>query len=1038
MPLIAFHSLARKLRQALRDLRAAWQYRGERRLIHESGLFDADWYLEIYPDVAARGADPLLHYLRFGAREGRDPNSLFSSSWYMATYPEVATGGGNPLVDYIRHGVAAKRDPSPLFSTAWYLEANPDVAKAGIHPLLHFLRHGMQEGRAPKADRGATSWIPLALGAASPHGKDTQRASFDTARAAEFIAAVRSSPGHARLLAEAPLISVVLPTRNRAALLPAAIESVLAQTYHAWELLIVDDGSTDDTPAVIRHFRDDPRIQAFRATGAGVAAARNLALANAKGALIAYLDSDNSWSPEFLEIAAAHLLDRDLDLVYAAIEADDGWRRRYVGAEYEFDALARRNYIDINVVLHRRALYERRGGCDEELRRMSDWDLILRYCRESKVAYAPFIGCVYDARPTRTDRITVTEPMNWLYVVLQKHLIDWSRLAAEAPARDPRLASIVIPIYGQKDLTEDCLQSLFAVDAGYSFELILVDNGSDSATAALLDAWCARRPEIRLVRNWENLNFALGCNLGFAATRGASVVFLNNDTVVQPGWLRPLVAALDDPRIGAVQPKLLYPDGTVQSFGTVLGPQGVIPYELYRHQPGDAPQVCRRHELQMVTAACMAIRAGDFAALRGFDPMFINGQEDNDLCLRLGATTGKVCLVEPAAIVIHREGSTPGRGRFSQANRSIFAARWTGKIHADDAGIYAADGFQALDYRPDVPEWAPAGVASFRPTLSPTAAGSPASAPRLGDRDRLPSIAIKIACPSESVRDEWGDYHFAASLARALAAHGCHTRIDFLRAWSSAPDDFDCDLVLRGLERFQPKPGRPAVLWLISHPDLATADELRSYAHVFVASDLLAREFAASLPGRVEPLLQCTDPSIFYPPEGGRPAGGEILFVGNSRNIARPSVTAALAAGLDVAVYGTRWEGLIDPHHIRAANVPNEVVGDLYRAAGVVLNDHWPDMLRAGILSNRVFDVLACGIPIVSDEIAELPEGFADYIETFGPSRPIAPVIERALSESPERAAARRAFSAQVRRDHSFDRRAEVILARLRDVLRKS
>lgn len=1036
MPLIAFPSLIRKLRQTLRDLRAAWRYRAELRLIRESGLFDADWYLETYPDVAARGVDPLLHYLRHGAREGRDPNSLFSSSWYMATYPEVASGGGNPLVDYIRHGVAAGRDPSPLFSTRWYLEANPDVAKAGIHPLSHFLRHGMREGRAPRADHGTQSWIPLALGAASPHGKDTQRASFDTARAAEFVAALRSSPGHARLLAETPLISVILPTRNRAALLPAAVDSVLAQSYPRWELLIVDDGSTDGTPAVIASYRD-PRIRPLHAAGSGVAAARNTALAQAKGALIAYLDSDNAWHPEYLEIAAAHLIDRDLDLVYAALEADDGWRRRYVGAEYDFDALARRNYIDINVVLHRRALYDSRGGCDETLRRMSDWDLILRYCRNSRVAYAPFIGCVYDARPTRTDRITVAEPMNWLYVVLQKHLIDWPRLAAEAPARDPRLASIVIPIYGQKDLTEDCLQSLYAVDAGYRFELILVDNGSDSATAALLDSWCARRPEIRLVRNWENLNFALGCNLGFAATRGATVVFLNNDTVVKPGWLRPLAAALDDPRIGAVQPKLLYPDGNVQSFGTVLGPQGTIPYELYRQQPGDVPQVCRRRELQMITAACMAIRAGDFAALHGFDPMFINGQEDNDLCLRLGAATGRVCLVEPASVVIHREGATPGRGRFSQANRRIFAARWAGKLRADDAAIYAADGLQAQDYRPDVPEWAPAGLASFRPTLRPVSGAAPTAAPRLGDADRPPSIAIKIACPSAALRAEWGDYHFAVSLARALVARGCHTRIDFLRDWPNAPDDLDCDLVLRGLERFQPKPGRPAVLWLISHPDLVTADELRLYAHVFAASDALTRKFAPALPGRVETLPQCTDPAIFYPPDGNRP-GDEILFVGNSRNVARPSVTAALAAGLDVSVYGTRWENLIDRHHIRAANVPNEAVGDLYRAASVVLNDHWPDMQRAGILSNRVFDVLACGTPIVSDEIADLPAGFADYIEIFGPDRPIVAAIERALAEAPERRAARRAFSEQVRRDHSFERRAEVILTRLRDILRKS
>jgi glycosyltransferase involved in cell wall biosynthesis len=1032
--------LARRLRHLLRDLLAGRRHAAAMRLIRDSGLFDTAWYLETYPDVAARGVDPLLHYVRHGAREGRDPNSLFSSSWYMTTYAQSLGGGDNPLADYIRFGVAAGRDPSPLFSTAWYLEANPDVARSGLHPLLHFLRHGMREGRAPKVNQGALSWMPSAISVASPHGRDAQRASFDAAGADRFRDAVRRSAGHARLLAERPLISVILPTRDRARLLPTAIASVAAQTYPHWELLIVDDGSTDDTPAVIAGQRGDPRIRGFRQAGAGVAAARNLALAQAKGELIAYLDSDNAWRADFLEIAAAHLLDRDLDLVYAAIEADDGWRTRYVGAAFDLDALRKRNYIDINVILHRRALYDARGGCDESLRRMSDWDLVLRYCRDAKVGYAPFIGCRYDARLTQPDRITVAEPMNWLYVVLAKHLLDWPGLRAAAPRRTAGLASIVIPVYGQKQLTEDCLQSLFAIDAGCPFEVVLVDNGSDGETGALLDAWAARRPEITLVRNWENLNFALGCNLGFAATRGDTVVFLNNDTVVTPGWLAPLVAALREGDVGAVQPKLLYPDGRVQSFGTVLGPQGAIPYELYRGHPGDGPQVARRRRLRMITAACMAMRATDVAALSGFDPMFINGQEDNDLCLRLMELTGKTCLVEPASVVVHRESSTPGRNRFALANRRIFATRWAGKLRADDAAIYAEDGFVARDYRPDVVEWSAAGLASFRPRLEPASgvASGPATlaTPRPAMAERPPSIAIKIACPSEAVREEWGDYHFAESLARALTAMGCTVRIDFLRDWPSAPADADCDLVLRGLERFAPRPDRPALLWVISHPDLVMVDELREYTHVFSASPMLTRAWAELLPGRVETLLQCTDPGIFYPPKADDRDGG-ILFVGNSRNMRRPAVTGAVEAGLDVAVYGTRWETMIDDRHIKAKHIPNEAVGDLYRRAGVVLNDHWPDMRRAGILSNRMFDVLACGTPIVTDDVADMPAGFAGFIEVFGPDRPIAAAIDAALRESPERRTARRAFSDLVRRDHSFDQRAEVIVARARELLRR-
>jgi spore maturation protein CgeB len=112
-------------------------------------------------------------------------------------------------------------------------------------------------------------------------------------------------------------------------------------------------------------------------------------------------------------------------------------------------------------------------------------------------------------------------------------------------------------------------------------------------------------------------------------------------------------------------------------------------------------------------------------------------------------------------------------------------------------------------------------------------------------------------------------------------------------------------------------------------------------------------------------------------------------------------------------------------------------VADLYRTSAVVLNDHWPDMQRAAILSNRVFDVLACGTPIVSDEIADLPAGFSEFVIPFGPDRPIGRAITQAMGEDAERRTARRAFAETVRRDHSFDRRAATIVERAKMLLSK-
>jgi glycosyltransferase involved in cell wall biosynthesis len=131
-------------------------------------LFDTSWYLERNPDVTRAGTNPLAHYLRRGAAEGRDPNPVFDTSWYLERNPDVAAGGFNPLEHYLRHGAAEGRDPGPGFNTSFYLQANPDVRAAGLNPLEHYLGHGRAEGRAPlppppdaKA-REATARPPLA------------------------------------------------------------------------------------------------------------------------------------------------------------------------------------------------------------------------------------------------------------------------------------------------------------------------------------------------------------------------------------------------------------------------------------------------------------------------------------------------------------------------------------------------------------------------------------------------------------------------------------------------------------------------------------------------------------------------------------------------------------------------------------------------------------------------------------------------------------------------------------------------------------
>jgi plastocyanin len=109
--------------------------------------FDAAWYLQQNPDVAASGMDPLTHFEEYGWKEGRNPDPFFDTKYYLAQNPDVAAAGIDPLIHYEEVGWKEGRDPSINFSTNGYLDANPDVAAAHIDPLMHYLEFGIPEGR---------------------------------------------------------------------------------------------------------------------------------------------------------------------------------------------------------------------------------------------------------------------------------------------------------------------------------------------------------------------------------------------------------------------------------------------------------------------------------------------------------------------------------------------------------------------------------------------------------------------------------------------------------------------------------------------------------------------------------------------------------------------------------------------------------------------------------------------------------------------------------------------------------------------------
>lgn len=244
--------------------------------------------------------------------------------------------------------------------------------------------------------------------------------------------------------------------------------------------------------------------------------------------------------------------------------------------------------------------------------------------------------------------------------------------------------SIVIPVFNQLQFTQPCLQALFAtLPPGLGCEVIVVDNASSDGTGAYLRGLGSR---VRVLTNRDNLGFARACNQGARVACGNYLLFLNNDTVPQPGWLEALLEPLQAGNADICGARLLYPDGRCQHAGIAFDERG-LGYHIFGGFPGNAPEVLESRRMQAVTGACLALGKALFNELGGFDEGFVNGFEDVDLCLRAGEL-GKVIRYVPESVVIHHAEQSAGRKDHDLPNMQRFFGRWSGRIPQDDQQLY--------------------------------------------------------------------------------------------------------------------------------------------------------------------------------------------------------------------------------------------------------------------------------------------------------------------------------------------------------------
>lgn len=211
---------------------------------------------------------------------------------------------------------------------------------------------------------------------------------------------------------EAPAVAVIIPTFNRPKFLPEAIESVQRQTFQDWRLVIVGDGSGPETEAAVAPFLDDPRITFIPQARAGSANARNRGISETSAQLIAYLDDDNLWYPEFLARAVDCMASSpNVDVLYGALVTQvHGLDKSCIlWTPFDRERLLAGNFIDTSVIVHRRALVDRYGGWDSSVNRLCDWDLMLRYTAEKPAFALDALAAVYRVCDDRRTSALIPE-----------------------------------------------------------------------------------------------------------------------------------------------------------------------------------------------------------------------------------------------------------------------------------------------------------------------------------------------------------------------------------------------------------------------------------------------------------------------------------------------------------------------------------------------------------------------------------------------------------------------------------------------------
>ncbi len=616
-------------------------------------LFDREYYRKSNPDVAASGMDPLTHFLLHGDKERRSPHPLFNAEFYLRTNPDIRAESG-ALRHYLTQGGVEGRWPHPVFDAQYYFRLYPELERTA-NPLVHYLMQSLELRRPPHPlfDGGYFRMLsslsprpavdPLVDYVEWLSNIDPAFTSGGTVHSPP-LARVATRDDPRPLLRSQPLVSILIPAYNSdRELLTLTVDSVRAQTYRNWELIIVDDGSpvAHMGPLLEVLAARDPRIRTARLSrNGGISEATNEALRLATGDYIALVDHDDLLVPEAIEAVLYAMDSQRADVAYsdqAYSSAEGIFESPFYKPDWSPTLFAGVMYVG-HLLVVRRALAAAVGGFDKTYDRVQDFEFMLRVSeRAEKIVHIPRMLYHWRRVPgsvaAHADAKGKIEPVQSKAVnahfmrigfpaqaMPHPHLPHRLSIKPNVRATYPDVGALVCSWRRSSDVVTGCVARLEdKISRLTDVRVISSRSPKDLSKGATRE----------MHESGSALKASLADSLAEALDTTSCRYLLWIDPLVQindPRWLDYLLLYAERPDVAFVGPHLYHRNGRVGAASLVLDKSGLLP-AMQGFRLGDdgyaGGLACDRE----VSALHPALIMADTAILKelgGFDRAFVS------------------------------------------------------------------------------------------------------------------------------------------------------------------------------------------------------------------------------------------------------------------------------------------------------------------------------------------------------------------------------------------------------------------------------